>query len=306
MIVSWNWIKQLVPLTVPAEEFERRLMLAGLNHEETHPVGDDLAIDLEITSNRPDCLGHIGIAREASVVFRVPLAIPNPQPQTGKSAVAELTKVAIQCPQLCTRYTARVIRGVKVKASPRWLVERLATLGIATINNVVDITNYVLMECGQPLHAFDFRKLDGREIIVREAHRGERFEAINHKTYELEPGMCVIADRSRPVALGGVMGGADTEVASGTGDVLIEAAEFDPLSIRNTARKLSLHSDSSYRFERGLDPEGVDWASRRCCELILQEAGGELAARRDRCGPPAATARTDSAAAIAVEANSRN
>jgi phenylalanyl-tRNA synthetase beta chain len=286
MIVSWNWIKQLVPLAVPAEEFERRLMLAGLNHEETHPVGDDLAIDLEITSNRPDCLGHIGIAREASVVFRVPLAIPNPQPQTGKSAAAELTKVAIQCPQLCMRYTARVIQGVKVKPSPRWLVERLATLGIAAINNVADITNFVLMECGQPLHAFDFRKLDGREIIVREARRGERFEAINHKTYELEPGMCVIADRSRPVALGGVMGGADTEVTSGTADVLIEAAEFDPLSIRNTARKLSLHSDSSYRFERGLDPEGVDWASRRCCELILQEAGGELASGVIDVGSP--------------------
>jgi phenylalanyl-tRNA synthetase beta chain len=277
MIVSWKWIKQLVPLDVPAEEFERRLMLAGLNHEETHAVGDDLAIDLEITSNRPDCLGHVGIAREASVVFRVPLAVPDPQPSTGKTPVAELTKVAIDCPQLCTRYTARVIQGVKVKPSPKWLIERLATLGIAAINNVVDITNYVLMESGQPLHAFDFRKLEGREIMVREARQGERFEAINHKTYELAPGMCVIADRARAVALGGVMGGADTEVNSGTVDVLIEAAEFDPLSIRNTARKLSLHSDSSYRFERGLDPEGVDWASRRCCELILQEAGGELA-----------------------------
>jgi phenylalanyl-tRNA synthetase beta chain len=278
MIVSWKWIKQLVPLEVPAEEFERRLMLAGLNHEETHAVGDDLAIDLEITSNRPDCLGHVGIAREASVVFRVPLVIPDPQPPTGKARVAELTKVAINCPQLCTRYTARVIQGVKVKSSPRWLIERLATLGIAAINNVVDITNYVLMESGQPLHAFDFRKLEGREIMVREARQGERVEAINHKTYELAPGMCVIADRARAVALGGVMGGADTEVTAGTIDVLIEAAEFDPLSIRNTARKLSLHSDSSYRFERSLDPEGVDWASRRCCELILQEAGGELAA----------------------------
>jgi phenylalanyl-tRNA synthetase beta chain len=278
MIVSWKWIKQLVPLEVPAEEFERRLMLAGLNHEETHAVGDDLAIDLEITSNRPDCLGHVGIAREASVVFRVPLAVPDPQPPTGKTRVAELTKVAIDCPQLCTRYTARVIQGVKVKPSPKWLIDRLATLGIAAINNVADITNYVLMESGQPLHAFDFRKLEGREIMVREARQGERFEAINHKTYELAPGMCVIADRARAVALGGVMGGADTEVTSGTVAVLIEAAEFDPLSIRNTARKLSLHSDSSYRFERGLDPEGVDWASRRCCELILQEAGGELAA----------------------------
>src|SRR5262245_61572194 len=176
---------------------------------------------------------------------------------------------------------------MKVKASPRWLIERLATIGIGAINNVADITDYVLMECGQPLHAFDFQRLDGREIIVREARKGERLEAINHKTYDLESGMCVIADRSRPVALGGVMGGAATEVTSSTTDVLIEAAEFDPLSIRNTARKLILHSDSSYRFERVLDPERIDWASRRCCELILQEAGGELAAGVVDVGRPA-------------------
>ena len=278
MIVSWNWLKQYVRLEVPVEEFERRLMLAGLNHEETKQVGDDLAIDLEVTSNRPDCLGHIGIAREAAVVFGQPLKIPDAQPPPGAAKASELTKVTLNCPDLCYRYTARVIRGVKVKPSPRWLIDRLATIGVGAINNVADITNYVLMECGQPLHAFDFQKLNGREIIVREARKGERFEAINHKIYDLEPGMCVIADRSRPVALGGVMGGADTEVTASTADVLIEAAEFDPLSIRNTARKLTLHSDSSYRFERGLDPDGVDWASRRCCELILQEAGGELAA----------------------------
>lgn len=277
MIVSWNWLKQYVSLGVPIEEFERRLMLAGLNHEETEPAGDDLAIDLEVTSNRPDCLGHIGIAREAAVVFGQPLNTPDPQPPCGAATVRELTKVTLNCPDLCYRYTARVIRDVKVKPSPRWLIDRLATIGIGAINNVADITNYVLMECGQPLHAFDFQKLDGREIVVREARKGERLEAINHKTYDLEPGMCVIADRSLPVALGGVMGGAATEVTTATVDVLIEAAEFDPLSIRNTARKLTLHSDSSYRFERGLDPEGVDWASRRCCELILQEAGGELA-----------------------------
>ncbi|HTQ38679.1 MAG TPA: phenylalanine--tRNA ligase subunit beta [Pirellulales bacterium] len=278
MIVSWNWLKQYVPLAMPPEEFERRLMLAGLNHEETKPVGNDLVIDVEITSNRPDCLGHIGIAREAAVLFGVPLSIPNPQPPQGKTGIAGLTTVKLECPALCYRYTARLIRGVKVQASPSWLVGSLNTLGIAPINNVVDVTNFVLMECGQPLHAFDFQKLEGREIIVREARKGERLEAINHKTYELEPGMCVIADRTRAVGLGGVMGGANSEVTSSTTDVLIEAAEFDPLSIRNTARKLSLHSDSSYRFERGLDPEGVDWASRRCCELILQTAGGELAA----------------------------
>src|SRR5262245_15039648 len=277
MIVSWNWLKQYVPLEVPVEEFERRLMLAGLNHEETKQVGDDLAIDLEVTSNRPDCLGHIGIAREAAVVFREPLNIPDPRPPCGAAKASELTKVTLSCPDLCYRYTARVIRGVKVKPSPKWLVDRLATIGIGAINNVADITNYVLMECGQPLHAFDFQKLDGREIIVRQARKGERLEAINHKMYDLEPGMCVIADGTRPVALGGVMGGAASEVTSSTIDVLIEAAEFDPLSIRNTARKLALHSDSSYRFERGLDPDGIDWASRRCCDLILQEAGGELA-----------------------------
>jgi len=215
------------------------------------------------------------------------LNIPDPRPPCGVAKACELTKVTLDCPDLCYRYTARVIRGVKVKPSPKWLVDRLATIGIGAINNVADITNYVLMECGQPLHAFDFQKLDGREIIVREARKGERLEAINHKTYDLEPGMCVVADRSRPVALGGVMGGAATEVTSSTVDVLIEAAEFDPLSIRTTARKLTLHSDSSYRFERGLDPEGVDWASRRCCELILQEAGGELASAVVDVGRPA-------------------
>ena len=140
-------------------------------------------------------------------------------------------------PELCRRYTARVIRGVRVQPSPPWLVDRLATIGIAAINNVVDITNYVLMECGQPLHAFDLAELQGRQIIVRQARPGEPLEAINHKTYALDAGMCVIADAQRAVGLGGVMGGADTEVGPATKDLLIEAAEFDPLSIRNTARQ---------------------------------------------------------------------
>jgi phenylalanyl-tRNA synthetase beta chain len=143
---------------------------------------------------------------------------------------------------------------------------------------LVEATNYVLMECGQPLHAFDLAKLAGPEIIVRTAAKGEKLEAINHHTYELDASMCVIADKNVPVALGGVMGGAATEVSTATRDLLIEAAEFSPMSIRATARKLNLHSDSSYRFERGIDPAGVDWASRRCCELILEICGGELAA----------------------------
>lgn len=278
MLVSWSWLREYVDLSVSPEEFERRLMMAGLNHESTERVGDDLAIDLEVTSNRPDCLGHIGIAREAAVLFGTPLKLPKASPAEGTSKITDLAKVRIDCPELCYRYIARVIRGVKVKSSPAWLVNRLKTIGQPAVNNIVDITNYVLMECGQPLHAFDLKKLAGSEIIVREGRPGEKIEAIDHKSYELGPGVCAIADRDRAVAIGGVMGGAATEVGPATVDLLIEAAEFDPASIRATARRLSLHSDSSYRFERGLDPEGVDWASRRCCELILELAGGELAA----------------------------
>lgn len=279
MLVSWNWLKDYVDLPMSPEEATARLMMAGLNHESTEKVGNDFCIDLEVTSNRADCLGHIGVAREISVLFGNPLKVPSAQLKESASAKsADLTSIEIQSPELCSRYIARVIRGVKIKPSPAWLQDKLRTIGVAAISNVVDVTNYVLMECGQPLHAFDLAKLKQRRIVVREARRDEPFEAINHVTYKLEPGMCVIADAERPVALGGVMGGADTEVSNSTTELLIEAAEFSPLSIRSTARKLKLHSPSSYRFERGLDPQGIDWASRRCCELILDLAGGELAA----------------------------
>ncbi|MDH3718571.1 MAG: phenylalanine--tRNA ligase subunit beta, partial [Planctomycetota bacterium] len=286
MLVSWNWLKHYVTLDMTVEQLEQRLMMSGLNHEGTEQVGDDVAIDLEVTSNRPDCLGHIGVAREIAVLYDQPLTLPAAVPPEGAPKVDSLAKVSIDCPDLCSRYTARIIRGVKVGPSPDWLARRLKTVGIAAINNVVDITNYVLMETGQPLHAFDLAHLQGPEIIVRRAARGEPFEAINHKTYELDENMCVIADAGRPVALGGVMGGADTEVSTATTDLLIESALFDPISIRTTARKLILHSDSSYRFERGPDPEGVDWASRRCCELILEVAGGKLAAGVIDIGTP--------------------
>ena len=289
MIVSWNWLKEYVLLDMPAAELERRLMMAGLNHESTEDIGGDLAIDLEVTSNRPDCLGHLGIAREVAVLWGRSLKLPAAAPREGAAKVADLTRVRLECPELCYRYTARVIRGVKIALSPSWLVRRLATIGISAVNNVVDITNYVLMECGQPLHAFDLAKLAGSEIVVREGRAGEKLVAIDHKTYEVGPGVCVIADAQRPVAIGGVMGGAESEVNEATRDLLIESAEFAPLSIRTTARKLNLHSPSSYRFERGLDPAGVDWASRRCCELILDLAGGDLAAGSIAVGrePPA-------------------
>ncbi|MCP4193447.1 MAG: phenylalanine--tRNA ligase subunit beta [Planctomycetaceae bacterium] len=276
MIVSWNWLKDYVDLGMPLSEAEQRLAMAGLNHESTEPVGDDFAIDLEVTSNRPDCLGHIGVAREIAVLWDQALKIPQPSPKSSSTSISDLTRVTIDAPELCPRYTARLIRGIKVGPSPDWMTKRLATLGLASICNVVDITNYVMMECGQPLHAFDFAKLDGGKIVVRDAKKDEPFVAIDHREYSLRPGMCVIADQTRPVALAGVMGGADTEVSSETADLLIESADFAPLSIRSTARALRLHSPSSYRFERGVDPVGIEWASLRAAEMILELAGGEL------------------------------
>ena len=276
MLVSWNWLKNYVDLEVTVAEFSDRLTMSGLNLEEFHPVGNDWCIDFEVTSNRPDCLGHLGIAREAAVLYQSPLKIPAAAPRSGSTNTSTITSVSIESPDLCSQYHARVIRGVKVGPSPKWLVERLETVGITAINNIVDITNYVLMECGQPLHAFDLRKLHGQKIVVRRARPNEKLQAIDHKEYPLTADMCVIADADRPVAIAGIMGGADTEITSATTDVLIEAALFSPLAIRNASRKLKLRSDSSYRFERALDPHGPDWASRRCCELILELAGGEL------------------------------
>jgi len=286
MIVSWDWLQQYVKLPVSAAEFGKRVMMAGLNLESVEPTGDDTAVDLEVTSNRVDCLGHIGVAREAAVCFDVPLTIPPALPQTSSTPTSSLISVAIENPDQCPRYVARVIQGVKVGPSPAWLSNRLATIGITSINNIVDITNYVLMECGQPLHAFDFDKLAEKRIVVRRARPDEKIQAIDHKEYKLTPEMCVIADAQRPVAIAGVMGGAATEISTSTTNVLIEVADFAPRSIRATARELKLHSDSSYRFERGIDPYQMDWASRRCCELILQVAGGQLLAGAVDVGVP--------------------
>jgi phenylalanyl-tRNA synthetase beta chain len=294
MLVSWNWLKQYVPLEMTQAELEHRLSMSGLNHEGTRPVGEDLAIDLEVTSNRPDCLGHIGVAREIAVLWDQPLSLPDPQPPSSTPAAAELVSVSLECPDLCPRYTARVIRGVRVGPSPDWLVDRLATVfrplnpDWQPVNNVVDITNFVLMESGQPLHAFDLDRIAGGQVIVRQAGKDETFTAIDHREYSLGPGICVIADSEKAIALGGVMGGADSEVSSPTTNLLVESARFDPLATRNTARALNLHSPSSHRFERGVDPVSVEWSSRRCCELILEIAGGELAEGIIDVGEPVA------------------
>ena len=286
MIVSWEWLRDYVRLQAPLEEAVRRLTMAGLKVESQTQVGTDWAIDVEVTSNRPDCLGHLGVARELSVLFGQPLELPHASPAESAAKTTEATSVAVECPDLCPQYYARLIRGAKVGPSPAWLARRLQTIGQPSINNVVDATNYVLMECGQPLHAFDFDRLRGRRIVVRRGRPGEKIVAINQKSYDVTPEMCVIADAERPVAIGGVMGGLETEIGPTARNVLIEAANFTALPLRNTARKLSLFSDASYRFERGIDPLQLDWASRRVCRLILELAGGELLTEPAFAGTP--------------------
>ena len=275
MIVSWEWLSQYVDLKMSHDELVDRLTMSGLNHEGTEDFDGDQAIDLEVTSNRPDCLGHLGVAREISVLFEVPLKTPDPQPAVTDRKASDFCSVEIQSPH-CYRYTARLIHGAKIGPSPDWMQKHLKAIGCEVINNVVDCTNYVMFECGQPLHAFDFEKIKDGKIIVRNGGQKEEFPAIDHKTYVLDEAMCVIADPDRAVALGGVMGGLDSEISDSTTEILVEAAYFNQLSVRKTARQLKLQSPSSFRFERDVDSAQLDWASRRCCELILETAGGVL------------------------------
>ncbi|MDA9777576.1 phenylalanine--tRNA ligase subunit beta [Rubripirellula sp.] len=288
MLVSLKWLAHYIDLPMGHQELTQRLSLSGLNHESTDEIDGQIVIDLEVTSNRGDCLGHLGVAREIGVLYGLETRFPEPAIQEAGPPIADLLKVDNRFVEACPRYSARVIQGVKVGPSPDWLVEALQSVfwkrkldgsieRYQSINNVVDATNYVLMECGQPLHAFDYQKLNNREIVVRPAGDGETMQAIDHKEYLLDPAMCVIADATDPSAIAGVMGGAKSEVSESTTDLVIESAVFTPLSIRRTARKLKLHSPSSYRFERKVDPVGVEWASRRVCEMIVELAGGTIA-----------------------------
>lgn len=276
MIVSLDWLREYVPTEHSADDLAERFTMAGLNLESVTPCGNDAAIDLEVTSNRPDCLGHLGIAREASVLTGTLLRVPDPHPAETGRPVAEAAGLAIEASEMCPAYIARVIEGVTVRPSPEWLRRRLECVGITPINNIVDVTNYVLMECGQPLHAFDLDRLRGRRIVVRPGRAGEAITGIDHREYRLTPEMCAIADSERAVAIGGIMGGAETEITTQTKNVLIEVAQFRPHTVHRAARALRLHSPSSYRFERRVNEQWLDWASRRACELILQTGGGTL------------------------------
>jgi phenylalanyl-tRNA synthetase beta chain len=242
--------------------------------------GSDVVYDLEITPNRPDWNSVIGIAREISALTGHPLRLPDIQIDASRLAgepTEKLVAVRIQEPELCPRYTARIVRGVKIGPSPAWLRSTLEKAGVRSINNVVDVTNFVMLEIGQPLHAFDYHLLGGQPaIVVRRAAEGEKFVTLDGKERLLTSQMLLIADETKAVALAGVMGGQNSEIQSSTVDVLIESACFQPQNIRATSKKLELRTDSSYRFERGADPGICDWASRRAAQLILETAGGTL------------------------------
>ena len=237
---------------------------------------DDVMLELEITPNRPDCLSMIGVGREISVITGNPLKLPEIDVQEETVDTHNLTRVTIEDPELCPRYAARVIRGVKIGPSPTWMQRRLEAIDVGTINNIVDITNYVLMEYGHPLHAFDYHRLAENRIVVRRAKPGETLKTIDAEERELTPDMLVIADAEHPVALAGVMGGFDSEITDQTVDVLLESAYFHPPSIRKTSKALGMHTEASHRFERGADPEGVIPAINRAAQLIVDIAGGEI------------------------------
>ncbi|HEY1663956.1 MAG TPA: phenylalanine--tRNA ligase subunit beta [Verrucomicrobiae bacterium] len=244
--------------------------------------GSDVVYDLEVTPNRPDLNSVIGIAREIAAVTGNPLKIPEPNIKTSGAKIESLVSVKVEDAELCPRYTARVVKGVKIGPSPEWLRSTLEKVGIRSINNVVDVTNYVMLEIGQPLHAFDYHLIaagpDGKPtIIVRRAADQEKFKTLDNQERTLTKEMLLIADAKKGIALAGVMGGQNTEINDSTKDVLIESAYFLPTNIRRTSKTLGLRSESSYRFERGADVGICDWASRRAAQLVLETAGGELA-----------------------------
>ncbi len=237
---------------------------------------DDVVLELEVTPNRPDCLSLIGVAREIRADTGNPLKLPEVKLGQGNVDIQRTTSVTIEAPDLCPRYAARVIQGVKVGQSPAWLQRRLETVGIGVINNIVDITNFVLMEYGQPLHAFDYHKLYENRIVVRRAIQGESLTTLDETEHELDSTMLVIADAQKPVALAGVMGGYNSEIRAETCDILLESAYFQPTSIRATAKALGIQTEASYRFERGTDPEAVIPALNRAAQLMVELAGGTI------------------------------
>ena len=261
----------------------------------TDVVSKSTTLELEITANRGDCLSHLGVAREVSAYYQTPVRFPavkdSATPVDSANDSSLLSSLEIQSSQ-CPYYTAWSIKGVKIAPSPAWLVEKIESIGLRPINNVVDITNFVLHETGQPLHAFDLKKIAGSTLIVREAKDGEKITTLDDQERSLTPKMMVIADAEKPLVVAGIMGSVDAEVDEHTTDIVLESAWFHPGSVRATARSLGLHSDSSQRFSRDVDPAGVELAARRAVDLITEIAGGSASSEFISVGHAPRTSRT--------------
>ena len=283
MKLSLNWLKDYVSPGINAETLAQRLTMAGLEVEKMWTQGKDTLMELEVTPNRPDCLSVTGLAREVGAILKKSWEMPTVKrlPAAGKKCV-----IKNEAKGDCRRYIGYVIEEVQIHPSPLWIQKRLTALEMRPIHNAVDITNFCLWELGQPLHVFDYDRLKGGQIIVRRAREGERIVTLDGVERKLDPSVLVIADQERPVAIAGIMGGKAAEVTPQTTRILLESAYFDPILIRRTARHLRLNTDSSYRFERGVDYEGVATAARRALSLILQTTGGRLTRQTDRRDRP--------------------
>lgn len=282
MKIRISWLKDYVRITESVDELSNVLMMLGFPIETCVPWGhEDWVLDLEITVNRPDLLSHMGVARELAAYYQRDLEFDWKSPgETLTDISSQLKTISIENSDTCARYVARVVTDVNVKPSPVWLQERLESIGIKPINNIVDITNYVMMSCGQPLHAFDLDLLEGPEIHIRTPREGEEIVLLDGTLKVLSSDILVIADAKQPVAIAGIMGGLHTAVNENTRNVLIESAWFEPRTIRRGRKLLQIQTEASYRFERGTDITQVDRAADHAAYLITQLAGGKATANR--------------------------
>lgn len=293
-----SWIEDFIEITESPEKVAEDLTLAGLAVDGVETVDGETLFELDVTSNRPDALNHYGLAREIAALYRRPLKTPEIEFPEDARPASDFAAIEIQAPQLCPRYVGRVLLGVEIKPSPDWIRTRLELCGIRSINNIADLTNYVLLELGHPTHAFDLDTLNEKRIVVRPAAKGETMRTLDGVDRELDSDQLVIADAYRPVALAGVMGGLETEISDKTTNVLIEAAWFEPGPIRKTSRRYTMHTEASHRFERGADIEAAPWAADRIAGLLGKLSPGVVLSGRLDAYPrkldrPAATLRRE-------------
>jgi len=286
MKISQDWIREYVAVDLPRQELVDRLTMIGLVPDAVEEKDGDLILDLETYANRPDTLGHLGVAREIAAMLGRPLIEKDWPVAELAEATTDLADVQIAAEALCPRYCGLVVRGVPVAPSPAWLRRRLEAMGLRPINNVVDVSNYVLFATGQPIHTFDFGRIGGGRIVVRKAKRGETLVDLDGRPLALGSDMLVIADETRPVALAGVIGGQASGITALTRDVFIESASFDPVSIRKTAKALGLSTDASYRFERGADIAYAPRAAVMAASLLTQMGGQATRGLIDRYPRP--------------------